>query len=597
MPHICSICQTTDHKIDRVNIMPSPDQVLEEARSESIQARAKGSEILSSAGNVFLVPYMAQAGALMAPWWSSSRDDQLRKFWRKSDHLSGAVYTMESKMTAIPFRIEPKDRSISEHVRRAEELTDLLYWGAEFGEGWVNFYAKFVEDLVTQDNGTFFEIIGPGSPSGPLMGAPTSIAHLDSFRCTRTGDPEFPVVFEDIDGSRYKLHYTRVGYTSLMSSPKVEMNGVGFCSVSRCLNVSQTLVDILTFKQEKMGSRPHRAIMITKGGLSPSDIQEAFALAESQMDDQGLSRYSKVVVAGVSSLENAGLDVIDLAELPDGFDEETSITMGMATIALAFGMDARELFPAMTSGATRADALLQHMKQRGKGPGQILQLTEQLFNFKFLPSYLRLNFDFQDDAQDRQVAEIKMIRSNRRWKDITAGTIDIRIAREIMRQDGDLDRSQFERLELQDGRLPSGASVLALFYSRDPIISRLLSFPVPDPLAIGQNDKKAMIQMIRERMSDVNKLLVNSHSEAARWATMQAIAALQLLEKKYQDGNESPFSTFAEDNAEAKKVQAAARFDTRIRRTNKTEPQVPAGESDQVNQKELEYLEFPALTH
>ena len=63
--------------------------------------------------------------------------------------------------------------------------------------------------------------------------------------------------------------------------------------------------------------------------------------------------------------------------LPDGFDEQTSILYGMAAIALAFGVDARELFPAMSAGATRADALLQHLKQRGKGPGQILQMTEQ----------------------------------------------------------------------------------------------------------------------------------------------------------------------------------------------------------------------------
>ncbi len=88
-----------------------------------------------------------------------------------------------------------------------------------------------------------------------------------------------------------------------------------------------------------------------------------------------MSRYSKIAVVGSASLPEASLTMTDLAGLPDNFDERTSMELGMATIALAFGMDARELFPSLTSGSTRADALIQHLKQRGKGPGQIVQLT------------------------------------------------------------------------------------------------------------------------------------------------------------------------------------------------------------------------------
>ena len=157
---------------------------------------------------------------------------------------------------------------------------------------------------------------------------------------------------------------------------------------------------------ENLGSRPHREVIITKGGLDPHDIQTAFKIAEGSMDAQGLRRYSKVVVAGSQTLPEADIAKYELSQLPKGFDETTFITMGMATIALAFGTDARELFPALTAGATRADALLQHLKQRGKGPGQILQLTERLMNFKFIPPHLKFMTDFQDDAQDQQEAEI-----------------------------------------------------------------------------------------------------------------------------------------------------------------------------------------------
>ena len=160
--------------------------------------------------------------------------------------------------------------------------------------------------------------------------------------CTRTGDPEFPIIYQDTDGKRYKMHYTRVAFSSQMPSPSATMNGVGFCAVSRCINIAQNILDILVYKQEKLGSRPQRSIMVTSGGLDPDVVRSAFIQAESQMQAQQLRRYSKTVVIGHEDMPDAKLDLIDLASLPDGFDERESIILGMAAIALAFGMDARE---------------------------------------------------------------------------------------------------------------------------------------------------------------------------------------------------------------------------------------------------------------
>lgn len=526
---------------------------ISEARGLTVQARVRHPE------NVFGVHWLARAGMNISPWWSSARDKQLREFWKKSDHLSGAVYTMQSKMTAIPFRVVPRDISLSQHVRDAEEATHILTDAAEFGEGWINFYGKFVEDLITQDNGAFAEVIGPGRPDGPIIGRPVTVAHLDSYRCQRTGDPEYPVIYHDLDQRMHKLHYTRVIYTSQMSSPIAEMFGVGFCSVSRCVNVAQTLIDILTFKQEKLGSRPHRSILIPQGGLDPGDVQTAFQMAEGEMDNMGLSRYSKIVLAGSSSLPEADIKVIELSSLPDGFDEETSITLGMATVALAFGVDARELFPGMSAGATRADALLQHLKQRGKGPGQILQTTEQLFNFKFLPPYLTFTFDFQDDAQDRQVADIKKVRAERRLQDLNAQTINVRAAREQMLQDGDLNHTQFERLELQDGRMADGTSILGLFFSQDPLTKKMLKLDgVDDPTDVYDNDPDTVLTALNKKLVEVTKINITNADPVTTWCAYRSLMALSYLEKLYRTaeltgGNirqPSPFSILEKIDAQ-----------------------------------------------
>ncbi len=545
---------------------------IEQARANSIQSRAQNAPL----GGLHLVNWISRAGGIVPPWWSTSRDAKLREFWKSGDHLSGAVYTMESKMTSIPFRVVARDQSIKEHVRQADRITAFVAAGAEFGGGWGEFYGKFVEDLLTVDNGAFAEVIGAGEPTGPILGQPITIAHLDSHRCQRTGNPLFPVLYEDLNGRQYKLHYSRVMFTAQMASPIAEMFGVGFCSVSRCISVAQTLIDILTYKQEKLGSRPHRAIILTQGGLDPKDLQDAFNIAENQMDNQLLTRFSKVIIGGSSSMPDADMKVFELSQLPDGFNEETSVMLGMATIALAFGVDARELFPAMTSGATRADALLQHLKQRGKGPGQILQATEQLFNYKFLPSHLKFEFDFQDDAQDRQVAEIHQIRSNTRRQDIDSGVADIHTARELALLDGDITRSQFERLELDDGRLADGTDVTALFYSKDARLKKYLDLGVEEPTDMSKNPAEAMLVLIDEKMVEDYTILVNSGNPDERWAAYQAMAALKALKELYTPepmvdakGNPIPGSTGFTTQV---KNPATRSVDKRVRKLDVTQP-------------------------
>jgi len=528
------------------------DGLLSSAVAQSVQSVPKD----HGGGSIFTIPWMARAGTTIPDWWSPARDLAIRKFWKASDHLSGAIYTMEAKMASIDFSVQARDQSNKEHVAQAEEETYKLKNGAEWGLGWPVFYGKGIEELTTQDNGWFFEIIGDGNPAGPIIGAPVTVKNLDAAYCTRTGDPDYPVIYQDILGKRYKLHRSRVGYISMMSSPIQAMFDVGFCAVPRCINTAQTLIDIGVFNQEKMGSRPHRAILITKGGLDPDDVAKAFAMAEASLDAQGLSRYSKSVVLGSTSLQEADLGVVDLASLPDGFDEETSTTLSMAVISLAFGVDARELFPAMQSGATRADALLQHLKQRGKGPGQILQLTESIFNQKYLPPHLKMVFDFQDDEEDRQVADIRKVRAERINILTTSGMFSKRVSREQMFQSGDLSKDQFEQLELEDGRTLDGTPIESLFYSEDDAYKKYLGLGVDDPMDIEGNDQAVITKKINKKLALAKADMINLPTKEGRHIAYQAMMTLKHLLELY---NPSPLDMATQPGVPGKPGQPGVR--------------------------------------
>jgi len=493
--------------------------MMDQALANTIQSQVSENPYMGNP--VSLLMMMAKTNDIVSPWWSRKRDMDLRAFVKGSDHVSGAVYNMAAKMTAIPVKIEARDKSIKSHVELAERMTDVLINGSQFGEGWAAFYSRMVEDLFTQDNGAFAEVIGPGDPAGPLSGLPYSVAHLDSSRCTRTGNAEYPVIYEDVSGRLYKLHWTRVIMMSQMPSTDARMNGVGYSAVSRVLNASQNLVDIAVYKQEKLGSRPQRQMMITGGGLDPEDIIAAVQLAENTMRQRGFQRFSKTIVAGNRNIPDPKLETVDMASVPDGFDEKESTTLAMAVIA-----DARELFPVMDSGSTKADAIVQHMKQRGKGPGQTIEITEKQFDNKFLPNdKLYMTFDYQDDAQDRQVAEIQSIRSQSRQRDIIDGVTNQRVERQRMMEQGELSQAQFNELELEDGRLTNGLNVTILFDSDDPAFVSMLS---------GTTEAN-----LEQKKSDISKIILSSRDAELIRKARQALAAIYWkLEKPMEEEEE-----------------------------------------------------------
>lgn len=478
---------------------------------------------------ISILSRLIRAGALAPNWWSKERERYLSNIWKTNNHLSIAVYNAQSKLVGIPFTVRAKNPTIPEHVEEAEELTYLLSAGSDFAKSWNVTYAKFIEDLLTQDSGAYMEIIGDGPLDGPIQGRPLSVRHLDSYRCIRTSDPEYPVLYEHTDGRLYKFHWTRIIYMAQMPSPREEMLGTGFCAVSRSLDIAQNLYDIVTYKQERLGSRPANMILIGKG-ITGSQIMESFYVGEQISSSKGRSRYASIVAIGSENPEIA-IDKLELTHM-DPFDEETSTNLGMFAISSAFGMDASELWPTQGS-KTKEESNLRKLRSRGKLPAQTTADLELQFNLKVLPPHLKMVFDFQDDAEDMEQANIRDIRGRNRERDLGSGTIDTRTARHKMAEDGDLDQNMLEYIELNDGRLLDGKDVGVLFYTEDPIYDRHLKFS-EDPLQIHTNDPIEFIKKIETNRSGLLKELASTTSESKKRKLVRASYALNWLQKEYE---------------------------------------------------------------
>ena len=511
---------------------------------QSAQSRFSDDPDKLGSGIANVISGIVKAGELLPAWWSRQRDIDIARFVLQSDHMQGAGYKVNTKIVSVRAQVVPRDSNIKSSIVLADQFNTVLYENWELGRGWQVGLSMDLEQLLFRDNGFFREITGDGPKDGPIVGMPTGSISLDSFRCTRTSSPEFPVIYHDTDGQRYKLHHSRVMFASLSPSPIATMNGVGRCWITKAINTAQNIVDILIYKQEKLGSRPLRQMLIGKG-VTAEKIWDAVFGAEEQMDNAGLRRFAKTIVIGSDATD---IDVVQrsLSNVPDGFDERTSIELGMFAIALAIGIPPRDLWPASTTGATKADAETQHIGGAA-GYQAILDLfafliggspigSKQNIRGKFLPRSLKLVFDFIDDEQDARVAQNSSIRAATREKDLADGVVTIRVAREQALKASDISQAQFEELELTDSRLPDGGSVLNLFLSVDPGMQRLLSISTANPLDVEANIENAdfILEQIKEAILLAQLQSVNASTSRLKNQAKQAVRALTELERLYR---------------------------------------------------------------
>lgn len=506
-----------------------------------------------------VLPLLVRVGELLPAWWSPARDYELGRFWMKVDHIAAAFSMFASKFASIPIRIEPKDPSIKSHAKQAESLTALLITGADFGQGWsASFGVRWATELVTQDNGVFAEVVGDAPMTrDPITGLQRKdyskprenfygLNILDSQRCVRTSNPVYPVLYQDVEGNRYRLHYSRVMYTASLPSNRVRMNRVGLCALSRCIATAQHLYDISIMEQEELGSRPKRRMVIAEQGISATEIQNAFQAADITMDNQGLRRYSKNVVIGpkdgkATSNNPIKIAVQELHSALIGEDKERSITLGMFLIALALNIPPRWLWPATSAGATKADAMFQHIAGMGGGIGHLLMIMRSLLGGDVLSEALgkpigpafNVVFDYQDDEQDRQQAEIRKVRSELSEKYIKTRVWTERVARQQALDAGDITDQQFDDMELGDGRLPDGQDVVNLFYSTDPAMQEMLAISVGDILNVEANDRETVLQAISDREIELRATLAAPTRPKEFDQAKQAFAALQELKAMY----------------------------------------------------------------
>ena len=132
-----------------------------------------------------------------------------------------------------------------------------------------------------------------------------------------------------------------------------------------------------------------------------------------------------------------------------------------------------------------------------------------------------------------QTGELAAKLSQQHERDIEAGVLTVRVARQQYLDGEIITQKQFNTLELEDGRLPNGESVLGLFELDS--YSDLLDLGVLDPTLILENDPAQMVGEISYALAEVRERLLSEQSPEQNKRLTYALAALKALSSQYED--------------------------------------------------------------
>lgn len=393
-------------------------------------------------GASFLLWAFAQQADGFMQWGLNpkQRDRELRAFFPTENGLASAVATVTARNAAMSWKISGAERT----AVAAQQMLN----NANFGGGWEEFVAQTSIDLYTQDAGAFVEFIRDGdSPEAPVVG----IAHLDAARCYPTGNPEFPVIYEDTGGKFHRMPWYTVVQLLEMPAP-VQPGSAGaffkvqYSAVTRALRAAQVMKSIAVYKDEKVSGRFQRAVHLISG-VSEAAVQDALQRSSLLADQAGLTRYVQPVMVGsVDPKAEIKHDTLELASLPDGWSEKESVDLYILALSMAFLTDYQEFAPLPGGNlGTSAQSQTLHQKSRGKGPGLFQKLMLRLFNLHgALPANVLFEFDEQDQEADKLDADTRKIRAEARATRIQSGEIDDQTARDIALREGDITQEEYD---------------------------------------------------------------------------------------------------------------------------------------------------------
>jgi hypothetical protein len=312
----------------------------------------------------------------------------------------GATSGLSRDVAGAPWEITGK--------RRVKFYQDILL-NANKGAGWANFIQTLLDNYHNSDDGAVMEIIGRGDPSSPLEREQVvGIATLDVYRSWFTGNPEYPVWYQDAQtGKLHKLHQTRVyRFTDTPNSDPL-LNGRGWCALSRAWTFVQQSIVQNTFVGESLSNTPPPGILLVNGVVQ-ANWEDAWKKYVAALQQKGATTYLPIVeYIHPDTTVKVTIEFIRFSVQPEGFDVVKGIEIQTKGVALGLNVDPQDVWP-ISGGSfgTNTQARVLDKKSKGRAIGFIMAMISRALNDRVLPDPLKFESKYRDTEQSKEQAEI-----------------------------------------------------------------------------------------------------------------------------------------------------------------------------------------------
>ena len=318
---------------------------------------------------------------------SKHRDEWLTKVCWKEPHLAGvlnAVVAIDKNRGWTLIGGRNQVNRYQETLHGMQAAPNLTGWRPGMSVSALSYY--------TTDLGLILEM-GREGKNGPMR----KMYYTDSTRCNLTGDVDYPLQYDPLDGRRQK--WQPMDFLRVVSMPdtREDFNGLGHCAVSRCIELTKMMVAVYEHDREQLGSRAPKGLLLLDG-ISEQQWVEAMEIREEKKI--GLEEE---YFAGVAVLAGSGDTAVDgkllgLSNLPKDFDLQSFTSMLMYGYALCFGYDPSEFYPVQFGALGRGTEMqVQHEKATLKGQMDFAFGFQEQLQLE-LPETLEFAFDERDDA-------------------------------------------------------------------------------------------------------------------------------------------------------------------------------------------------------
>ena len=350
----------------------------------------------------FIIPYWGAESAGLTPeppaYWTIARDFVLRTTMLQESMWGDAIGIAVTKMASMSYTVE------SDIPLRAKRAQDMFVRSIT-----VRYLSKHLQDYLCTDNGAFTEVVRATKGAGSRI---IGLVHLDSLRCTRTGDIDIPVIYRDKKQREHELKAHQIITMSDMPDPSETFFGVGKCAASRAYKAIYKLSVMERYVSEKLaGKRPLELHFVNS--VSQRQLDGAVLAADQESSRKGYVTYmGAVIIPLIDATQQVSGYRVPLAELPDKFNRKEEFDIAILTYANAIGLDIQDLQP-LTGQPMGSGQQSMVLDEKSKGKGLVawrMEFTHEQ-NWEVLDDRTTFAFDEEDLRDKQRSAEVSKTRA------------------------------------------------------------------------------------------------------------------------------------------------------------------------------------------